>query len=435
MAAAEFGVRHRVTLRFLDPALESAFQTELGAESLARTRVGALQAAVLWAVVGALVPLVASTHLARNEVPVLCGIVVNVLGWALLSRGAPTLDRQQAVIASINAGGGLCALTLILSAGGDVFGRYGAAGMMLTIMFSQLVVRMRFVAALLTSLPTLLGYVIAASLLLDLGSFAFCAFLVVVTFVIVAGSSYALERSTRELYCQRRVIAEQKIAVEREKEKSDRLLLNILPRSVAASLREEQAVVAESFDSATVLFADIVGFTKLAERVTAPELVAMLNELFSRFDDLAERHRLEKIKTIGDAYMIVGGLPERCGDHAFRVATMAFDMLVAVEQFTNATDLPLALRVGIHTGQVVAGVIGKKKFAYDLWGDTVNTASRMESHGVEGRIQVTEATYALVSNDFHATPRGAIHVKGKGEMKTWLLDGPRVYSKSAVMRW
>jgi class 3 adenylate cyclase len=417
-------VKDRLTLRFLDPALERAFQSELGSESLARTRNGPLQASALWFVVGLVVPMIAGVHLVLVEAIVGCGVLVNLSGWALLARGTPSFNRQQTVIGIVNGLAELCALALVLSGGGENFIRYGASGVMLAIAFGQLTVRLRFVTAVLTSSPTLLGYLVAAAMRLSPGAFAVSAVLVIAMFVVVAMSSRALERSMRELFYQRRVIAEQRLALEREKEKSDRLLLNVLPRSIAGRLREEHAALAESFDTATVLFADIVGFTKLAARVPAAELVAMLNDLFSRFDDLAERHGLEKIKTIGDAYMVVGGVPERCDDHAARVAAMGLDMLAAVEEFARAANVTLALRVGIHTGQVVAGVIGKKKFAYDLWGDTVNTASRMESHGVEGKVHLTEATYERLRDDgFRLSARGAVEIKGKGEMRTWFLDG------------
>jgi class 3 adenylate cyclase len=416
------GTRAPVTLRFLDAALERAFQADVGAESAVRTRRGPVQATAAWCLLALLLPLVVPLHFLALEAPVAGAVAVNVAGWAILSRGAPSFDRQQTVIGVVNGIAALCSLALVVSAGDEFFLRYGAGGMMLTIVFGQLMVRLRFVTAVLTSTPSLIGYLIAAAARLERGALVANAFLVVMTFVVVAASSYAFEVSTRALYHQRRVIAAQGLALEREKEKSDRLLLNVLPRSIAARLRENQEALAESFDGATVLFADIVGFTKLAARVPAPELVALLDEVFSRFDDLAERHGVEKIKTIGDAYMVVGGVPERSDDHTTRVAAMGLDMLTAVAELERVAGLGIALRVGMHTGQVVAGVIGKKKFSYDLWGDTVNTASRMESHGAPGRVHVTEETYERLREAFALSPRGTIEVKGKGEMRTWFLD-------------
>jgi adenylate cyclase len=171
----------------------------------------------------------------------------------------------------------------------------------------------------------------------------------------------------------------------------------------------------------TVLFADIVGFTSLSARTSPQQLVGLLNQIFSRFDRLAEQHGLEKIKTIGDAYMVVGGLPHPSEDHAIAVADMAIDMQKAINQFNIETGEAFSIRIGMNTGAVVAGVIGLRKFIYDLWGDTVNIASRMESHGVAGGIQVTETTYLRLVETHHFEPRGVIEVKGRGEMMTYWL--------------
>lgn len=211
--------------------------------------------------------------------------------------------------------------------------------------------------------------------------------------------------------------------LEAEQHKSQKLLLNILPESIVRKLRESPDTIAERFDHCTVLFSDIVGFTGIAKKMSAVEVVSLLNEIFSAFDDLAERHGLEKIKTIGDAYMVVGGLPEPDHLHAEKVARFAIDMLGVVKRYREENDVPLELRVGINTGAAVAGVIGKKKFIYDLWGDSVNTASRMESHGIPGQIQVTESTYALIKDKFNLELRGEIEVKGLGIVKSYLLQG------------
>jgi class 3 adenylate cyclase len=207
-----------------------------------------------------------------------------------------------------------------------------------------------------------------------------------------------------------------------EQEKSERLLLNILPAPIAARLKHQQGIIAEQFDDVTVLFADIVDFTTLAARITPTELVGVLNQIFSLFDQLAEQHGLEKIKTIGDAYMVVGGLPVERADHAEAVADMALDMRRAIARFNGEHGELFAMRIGISSGPVVAGVIGTTKFSYDLWGDTVNTASRMESHGLPGHIQVSAATYKRLRKSYRFTARGRIDVKGKGAMRTYLLE-------------
>lgn len=211
--------------------------------------------------------------------------------------------------------------------------------------------------------------------------------------------------------------------LEIERQKSESLLLNILPKAIADKLKQEQSIIAESFSEVSVLFADIVGFTKLSASISPIELVHMLNEIFSKFDDLAEKHGLEKIKTIGDSYLVVAGLPMPREDHAEAIAEMALDMQSAINQYRTEHNKDLSIRVGIHSGSVVAGIIGTKKFIYDLWGDTVNTASRMESHGIPNRIQISEATYERLADKYLAEPRGLIDVKGKGGMLTYLLQG------------
>ncbi|MEG3881123.1 adenylate/guanylate cyclase domain-containing protein [Microcoleus sp. herbarium7] len=211
-------------------------------------------------------------------------------------------------------------------------------------------------------------------------------------------------------------------ALQYQQEQSESLLLNILPEEIANRLKRGDSTIADTFADVTVLFADIVGFTQLSSQVSPTQLVALLNDIFSTFDNLAERHGLEKIKTIGDAYMVVGGLPIPRADHAVAIAEMALDMLDAIAEFSHTHNQNLSIRIGINTGPVVAGVIGIKKFIYDLWGDTVNTASRMESHGKPGCIHVTSTTYQLLQEKYFFESRGAIEVKGKGKMNTYLLQ-------------
>ncbi len=208
-----------------------------------------------------------------------------------------------------------------------------------------------------------------------------------------------------------------------EKLTSERLLLNVLPGPIADRLKTGENLIVDRFESVSVLFADIVGFTALSSRTSPVELVTMLNELFSSFDRLAEKHGLEKIKTIGDAYMVVAGIPQPIADHGIALAHMALDMHEAISTYAAKTGSDLTIRIGIHSGSVVAGVIGEKKFIYDLWGDTVNIASRMESTGVPGRIHVSEATYTLIKDEFDFEQRTPIEVKGKGLMTTYLLSG------------
>jgi len=211
--------------------------------------------------------------------------------------------------------------------------------------------------------------------------------------------------------------------VERANAENERLLLNILPASIAERLRRGEGVIADRVEEMTVLFADIVGFSQLSMELRPSELVALLNRVFSLFDELTDRYGLEKIKTIGDAYMVVGGLAPNTEDHCSRVAEVGLDMLDAVERYRDETELDLHVRIGMHTGPAVAGVVGLKKFIYDVWGETVNTASRMESHGIPDRIQATEASYERLRDRYRFEARGLIDVRGRGPMPTYLMVG------------
>lgn len=210
-------------------------------------------------------------------------------------------------------------------------------------------------------------------------------------------------------------------ALRYQQEQTEKLLLNILPEPIAERLKRQEGAIADSFNEVTVVFADIVGFTEISSQISPKELVQELNIIFSGFDQLSEKHGLEKIKTIGDAYMVVAGLPHPRVDGAEAAAEMALDMQEKIRRLSSATCQPFSIRIGMHTGPVVAGVIGIKKFSYDLWGDTVNTASRMESQGISGCIQVTTETYERLKHKYLFEERGFIKVKGKGMMKTYLL--------------
>jgi class 3 adenylate cyclase len=211
--------------------------------------------------------------------------------------------------------------------------------------------------------------------------------------------------------------------LEQEKRRSESLLLNILPQSIVNRMREGETTIADRVREATILFCDLVGFTTISRDLSADYVIDFLGKIFSAFDRLAAEYGVEKIKTIGDAYMAAAGIPEPQADHAARVARFALRMLDAVDDIGGATDLKLQARIGIHTGPIVSGVIGTHKFAYDVWGDTVNTASRMESHSLPGRIQVSAATRILLGNCFDFEERGTIDVKGKGAMETFFLNG------------
>ncbi|MDF3888351.1 adenylate/guanylate cyclase domain-containing protein [Cupriavidus basilensis] len=247
-----------------------------------------------------------------------------------------------------------------------------------------------------------------------------------------------LERKVQELEASRETIVHQSDELRRlyeklvrEQQVTERLLLNVLPSPIAERLKLRSdliaagppEIIADRFEEVSVLFADLVQFTRFSPALSPEGLVAVLNEIFADFDDIADDRGLEKIKTIGDAYMAAAGLPVPAVDHAARAAHMALDMLEYLDQFNERSGYGLQLRVGIHSGAVVAGVIGRRKFIYDLWGATVNIASRMESHGIAGRVQITDATRQRLGKPFLLEARGPINAKGIGELRTWLVTG------------
>ncbi|WP_083244174.1 ammonium transporter [Leptospira tipperaryensis] len=222
----------------------------------------------------------------------------------------------------------------------------------------------------------------------------------------------------------RKELAKAYSKVQKEQERAEKLLLNVLPKSIADKLKKDSSVIAQSFSEASILFADIVGFTEIAGKFHPEKVVRILNKVFSAFDLMAEKYGLEKIKTIGDAYMVVGGLPQPRKDHTLAIAHMAWEMMDMLKRFRiKEGNLKLDMRIGINTGPVVAGVIGTKKFIYDIWGDAVNVASRMESHGLSGQIQVTNSTADLISEEFSMEKREDVEIKGKGKINTFILTG------------
>jgi len=251
------------------------------------------------------------------------------------------------------------------------------------------------VAAILRPVPSdLPATVVLAFMALNIGGVSFVVFLIL--------AAFASQRQTAQ-------------------ERADGLLLNILPAAIAEQLKSDRRVMPEHHEEVSVLFADVVDFTPMSARMTPTEVVGTLDELFTVFDELVDRYGVEKIKTIGDAYMVAAGVPSARPDHAQVLARLALDMCEAAGHHQREDGTPIQLRIGINSGPVVAGVIGRRKFIYDLWGDTVNVASRMESHGVPGRIQVAEPTWVRIRDGFVFETRGTIEVKGKGLIRTWYL--------------
>jgi class 3 adenylate cyclase len=354
----------------------------------------------------------------------ICLIAIATLRSSFL---AQFRQYSQPLLSLMVALSGLVLLALGMVADPSIRDDYHA-GLLLLLSYSHTLIKLRFI------------YATAASLLMTIASTILDFWILhVPTHILFNSTGYLLTANiigmfasySAESYMRKDFIHDRTLKWERDR--SDRLLLNILPHPIAQKLKQAEAentdyTIADSFTNVTVLFADIEGFTKLSEQVAPVELVSWLNQIFSHFDRLAEKHGLEKIKTIGDAYMVVGGLPLPRADHAEAIADMAIEMQQAVDCFTTTQNAPFKIRIGINTGPVVAGVIGIKKFIYDLWGDTVNTASRMESHGIAGCIQVTATTFELLQEKYLFEERGAIAIKGKGEMIVYFLKGRKIIS-------
>jgi class 3 adenylate cyclase len=289
-------------------------------------------------------------------------------------------------------------------------------GWVVAIIFVCTMLATRWVIAFFTAVPALIGAWILLVALTPGPDNAAVAFWYASATTAGLLAIWQIEQSNRRAF-----VANRSLAAERAR--SESLLKNMLPTVIAEQLKQTPGRIAEQFDDVTVLFADIVGFTGLSSRLSAKEIVDVLDEIFTAFDAIARRHGLEKIKTIGDAYMVVGGAPTRSADHSAAVARMALEMRALVAEQSFGAAGRVRLRIGLHRGPVVAGVIGTAKYSYDLWGDTVNTASRMESHGEEGAIHVSEALKQRLDGAFSFRSRGVILLKGLGERPTWFLEG------------
>ena len=413
---------NRFTLRFADAEMEAAFADEQARKAVRPARIalvvlGALQLGNYVLTIHVFKSIVVGIGALNTLLTTIEALLLYAMFYALTYRPV-FLKRQQLIMfllaCLISVGVTRHSALLPL----DVLESRGFTIMLIYTFFIYSVLRLRFPQAVLASwlgAAIFVGYLFG----LDLMQPTAAGRTVLVLGLANCGGMlicYQMDVSARREFAAMRLLGE-------ERARSERLLLNILPAPIAERLKASEDSIAEHSDGVTVLFADIVGFTPLSARKTPRALVELLNRIFSEFDTLADAHGLEKIKTIGDAYMAVAGLPEPWPDHAPRAARMAFAMRDAIARVSAETGEELALRIGLHSGPVVAGVIGRRKFAYDMWGDTVNTASRMESHGLPGAIHCTEATAMLLKGAFQLQPRGAMEIKGKGEMHTFLLIG------------
>jgi class 3 adenylate cyclase len=411
----------RGSLRFLDEGVERDYQHHGGAESQTGFRITTGVAAVMWLSAAFVIP-TGTTIPADLAIPVCYAMAL--LNWAafVLSAWADTLDRQHSIISVLTSLNGV--VILGLASTGGVLPGYGISAIMLLFVFG-FVARTGFIFAAWRSAVIVVGFVVAAILYPGRSALLVDAFIFGAAVIGTLVALRLLEQSRRRVFYQDIVIKQQAHALRVEKDRADSLLLNVLPGSISSRLLAGERTIADEYPAVTVLFADIVGFTALATRLPAAQVVEVLDRLFGRFDELVAERGLEKIKTIGDAYMVAGGLPEPLEDHAARVVDLGLAMIdVAVQEGDRMADL--ALRVGVHSGPVVGGVIGHRKFAFDIWGETVNITSRLESQGIPGRVHVSAATWREVADEFDAEFRGPIHLRGYDPMDTYTIARRRV---------
>jgi adenylate cyclase len=328
----------------------------------------------------------------------------------------PVFDRRyHLIVSSLPLLGGLSILVMIALAGETGRLLY-YAGLILAIIWTTLLSELRFPLALGISFYLIAGYEVISlfispvALPVILNNTAF----LLGTLLMSATGGYTIERAARVNFAQ-------SLTIDEERRKSEAVLANTLPREIMPILKSGRTTVADRYAEASILFADMVGFTTLSRLLNADDIVRLLNEVFTRFDERVEARGLEKIRTIGDSYMVAAGVPRPCEDHAGALADLAAEMHACVAAIAVPTGARLALRIGISTGPVVAGVIGTRKLQYDVWGDAVNAASRMESLGVPGRTQITRATWERLADRYACEARGLIEVKGMGPMEAWLL--------------
>ncbi len=416
---AESGQLHGFTLRFRDDDVEREFQLVEGAKGLIGFKIAALAAAILWAIAAVVIPFATGIP---AQVAWIAGGSMSVASLAcyLFGRRATTLDRQHFAISWLTAGNGLVIIAMGVAAA--AFRGYVVGGIMLLFMFG-FVAGTRFIYALMRTVVIGVGFTAAALTYPEQTGLALDVFLLATASIANVLGLRRSESERRRLHYQQLVIIQQSEALELEKEETERLLLNILPKSISLRLRRGESPIADSFPSVSVLFADLQGFTPYAAKLPPAEVTMLLSELFICFDDLVSERGLEKIKTIGDAYMAAGGLPDPLEDHALRVVDLGVAMIESTRELCARAGLDL--RVGINSGPVSGGVVGRRKFAYDIWGPTVNKAARLQTTGLAGRVQVSDTTHDLTTAAFDYEPRGEIELQGLGPVRTFLVASRR----------
>ena len=407
-------------LRFERDEDEAAFRVERLAAIRPAMRYGVVVTLVLWIGATALIPLVARQHALPAMALAAAQLAATLIALPLIWRPR-SFERATWLMVAGNASFGLVSLALHVIIG--TFDDHAAMVTIVVLTFGLLVNGVAPRPALAGA-----GSYVAAFTVLRLvhgqagpGRRAYELITLYAMLAVAVLIARFLEQSARDLFAQRQVIEQQRRSLEAEQRKSERLLLGLFPAAIAAQLKDRDVAIAESYEEATVLFADLVGFTPLAARLSAAEVVALLDAIFARFDALVAERGLEKIKTIGDAYMVVGGVPAARADHAAAIVDLGLALLSAIREEGSARGLPLDLRIGVHTGPVVAGVIGRRKPSYDLWGATVNLASRLESHGLAGTIHLSSETRRALPGGGSAESRGVVELKGIGPIETHVI--------------
>ena len=415
-------------LRFPDGVIETQFRQDYHANTVSTTRLALVLGLILYSLFGILD--IYAIPFSKDMVWVIrYGIVAPVMIAAFVASYVKSLQKYTQIfmcIAVAISGLGIVAMISITTEA-EFGNRFYFTGLILISMWGYSLSRLRFWYAVLANVIIMIGYEFASiemKRLLESETgiviFTMHNFFFLGANVIGMFASYYLERYTRRDFLQ-------KYTIQAQRDRADKLLYNVLPEQIAERLKESSETIAEEFSSATVLFADIVNFTPISARFGPLEVVDMLNELFSRFDELVEKYGVEKIQVAGDGYMVAAGVPAPRPDHAIVMAQLALDMLDCVRtgNFLGGKH-PIEIRIGLNSGSLIAGVIGRKKYFYALWGDMVNTASRMESHGESGKIQITRAMYELVRDAFECEYIGEIPVKGKGKLEAWHLLAKKV---------
>ncbi len=405
----------KLKLRFDDPELERSFRAYHLAQSLRPSRVALVIGAACYASFLLLDAAIAPEAL-HIAVAVRLGVVLPAVLLLVATRLSAVRQRLPQLIGAWINLAGLGVLAVALASTGPAHTLYVTGGMILCQLGMYVLFAMRLNTAMVSSGALLLGYVLVEGVWGD-GESALRAaqlFFHVAAMVIGITGGWLFERRLRDTFLGQREL-------DRERAKVDALLRNVLPGVIADRLKANTGTIADGHEQVSVLFADLVGFTSLASQMRPDKLVKVLDHLFREFDKLAERYGVEKIKTIGDAYMVAAGLPLSRPDHAKALLYLALDMLDVVKWTNLESGRDLQVRIGIHSGPVVAGVIGQRRLQYDLWGDTVNLASRLESHGVPDAIQVSDATLALLGEGFAPEPRGTVQLKGRGDLQCWLF--------------